>query len=330
VERDKEKQHFFRKRDRLVAACGAFIDELVNDAGKPWQSFAKSSASRISLKITHARDRAELVIYEAELKRLEAAIRNIRSKAERNEFDDIDMAHLEWMIDNKDIKGEILDEMAFLDWIPESEQQNVEIMVQDENWAGLLFYDELGMLRRDCEEFVKALSDDIKKKPWYSLAKMLVDMITYELSRTLQNRDLNELERYEQELTRLKTEVRRIEELAEHRGYSSAYGAFLAWQREEELRERNRVKADIRFYQKQDLIFTECMEFVEELIDDDIEENWYYNAKSKAEMLSDKIAYAWDIKKLNVYANELKLLKARVKSLAREVPQPVQQGAFPH
>lgn len=311
MERDKTGRQFVRKRDRLFAACEAFIDDLTTDTGKPWQSFAKSSVNRISLKITHARDRAELVIYEAELKRLETAIRNVRTKAEHNELDDRDLAHLEWMIDNKDIKEEILDEMTFLNWIPDSEKQKVKIMVQEENWGGLLFYDELGMLRRDCQGFIDAHSDEIQKLPWYSLAKVLVDMIIYELPRTLQNHDLNELEKYEQELTRLKTEVRKIEELAEHSGYNTAYGAFLAWQREEELRERNRVKADILFYQKQDLLFTDCMEFVEELMDS-IGENWYYNAKSRAEMLSDKIAYALDIKRLNVYANELKLLKAKV------------------
>jgi len=61
----------------LYEECEYFIDELIEDTGKPWYS-AIDDAERLSEKIAHALDIEKLAIYETELKRVKAEVEEIK------------------------------------------------------------------------------------------------------------------------------------------------------------------------------------------------------------------------------------------------------------
>jgi len=289
-----EKEHeeslqFHQKRDMLYEECEDFIDELIDDTGKTWHSLAKSDVEKIKGMISRALDIAELKRYENALKRVKAEVQRRRRKAE------------------------LTDDIAFLDWLPFSDEEREEILKRKKEWSSLIFYEELGMLRKECEAFIEELIEE-KGGPWNSLAKQNAKRIRDRLAYTLSNRDTNELGMYEQELKRLKAGTSIIKEKAVREGVESAYEAFLAWRRREEIIERNRDRASIAFYRRQDVLHKECMEFIEELIED-MGKTWYYSAKRHAERLSEKITYALDMKKLKVYELELRRAKERVKRI---------------
>jgi|GEM_PF-3119027 len=288
-EGDKENLQFHQSRDMLYEECQDFIEELIEDTGKTWYSLAKSDAEKISRMISRALDIAELERYENALKRVKAEVQKRRRSAV------------------------LMDDIAFLDWLPYTDEEREEILKRKEDWTSLIFYEELGMLRKECEAFVEELIED-RGKPWYSFAKQNAERIRNWLAYTLANQDTEELEIYELELRRLKATISIIKEKEEREGVESAYEAFLAWQRKEEIIERDRDVASLRFYRKQDMLHKDSMEFVEELIED-MGKPWYYSAKSSAERMCEKIAHALDMKKLKVYEKELRRAKERVKRI---------------
>lgn len=77
-----EKEHeeslqFHQTRDTLYEECEYFIDEFIEDTGKPWYS-AIDDAERLSEKIAHTLDIEKLAIYETELKRVKAEVEEIK------------------------------------------------------------------------------------------------------------------------------------------------------------------------------------------------------------------------------------------------------------
>ncbi|MHC1611411.1 MAG: hypothetical protein ACXQTW_07470 [Candidatus Methanospirareceae archaeon] len=62
-------------RERLYDECEEFIEELLNDAGKPWYYSAKRDAERIFDKIPHALGIKELERYEFELEELKEKVK---------------------------------------------------------------------------------------------------------------------------------------------------------------------------------------------------------------------------------------------------------------
>ncbi len=70
----------------LYEECEDFIDELIEDTGKPWYS-AIDDAERLSEKIAHAVDMKKLKVYGKELRRAKEKVKRIKEKAEREGFE---------------------------------------------------------------------------------------------------------------------------------------------------------------------------------------------------------------------------------------------------
>ena len=300
---------FVQKRKELYEECEDFIEQLLEDKGKPWYTFVKRDAERISEKIAHVRDIKDLERYEQDLKRLKADIKRVKERVEQ--FGSIDSKALNWMLSHRvrETKGGEFDEIAFLDWIPAEDRADVELMLEEGDWAGLLFYEELGRLHKEYESLTETIAHD-RGKPWYSLAKMIADRIHNGLNHSRPNRDLDELAVYEQELNRLKAELIKIR----NKESDEVYQAFLEWQGREEILERDRDRAKLILYKKQEELYKDCMELVEQLIED-MEQPWYHSVRSRADRICEKIAYAWNIKKLKEHEIELKRLKEKIKRL---------------
>jgi len=73
-------------------------------------------------------------------------------------------------------------------------------------------------------------------------------------------------------------------------------------------------KESLQFHQKRDMLYEECEDFIETLIED-MGKPWYYSEKGHAERISEKIAHALDMKRLKVYEKELRRAKERVKRI---------------
>ena len=71
---------FVQKRKELYEECEDFIEQLLEDKGKPWYTFVKRDAERISEKIAHVRDIKDLERYEQDLKHLKIYKRGRRSE----------------------------------------------------------------------------------------------------------------------------------------------------------------------------------------------------------------------------------------------------------
>ena len=85
--RDRMELRFNQRLDMLYAECEDFIEELIEDMGKPWYYSAKGRAERISEKIAHALDMKKLKVYEKELRSAKEKVKRIKEKAEREGFE---------------------------------------------------------------------------------------------------------------------------------------------------------------------------------------------------------------------------------------------------
>lgn len=179
----------------LYEECTDFIEELIDDTGKPWDS-AINDAVRISERITHALDIEKLEICETDLKRVKAEAQGIKEKVEG----DSEYSY-----------------SVFLDWLHDTENIQNEITERKRDMKNLRFNQRLDMLFEECEDFVEVLIDDMGK-PWYYSAKMHAERISDKIVHAL---DMKKLKVYEKELRRVKEKVRRIKEKAEREGLSN-------------------------------------------------------------------------------------------------------------
>lgn len=195
--------------------------------------------------------------------------------------------------------------------VPGKEQNDKAEEEPDEKEQPL--FQKRDTLYDDCENFIESLLEDWEK-PWYSVLND-AERISEKIAHTL---DSEKLEIYEADLKRLKAEVQKTKgEVRGDYNYEEKIFSGLLWDsktRRAEIQERKRDMADLRLDQRIDMLYDECEAFIEELIAD-VGKPWYYSAKNHAEILSEKIVHALDLKTLDAHAKELRKAKEKVKRI---------------
>ena len=150
MEKEKMGRDFSRERDALYDECEEFIEELLNDVGKPWYPI-KSRVEWILEQIPHASDIKKLEEYDRALKEARAEVERIKDETAEDGFEYAYRIFLRWL---KDMEGS-----------SESRERKIDNEM-------LQFYRRLDELYDECELFMEELTDDIGK-PWYYSAKRM-------------------------------------------------------------------------------------------------------------------------------------------------------------
>jgi len=289
MEKEKMGRDFSRERDALYDECEEFIEELLNDVGKPWYPI-KSRVEWILEQIPHASDIKKLEEYDRALKEARAEVERIKDETAEDGFEYAYRSILQWLRDKERTKDA-------------EEEEKVDEKVQ--------FYRVLDSLYKECESFIEELMRD-EGQPWYPVK----DRVEWLLERIPHALEIKKLEEYELELKEARAEVERIKDETAEDGFEYAYRSFLRWLKDmegsSESRERKIDNEMLQFYRRLDELYDECELFMEELTDD-IGKPWYYSAKKDVERIFEKIPHALGIKELERYEFELEELKEKVK-----------------